>query len=313
MTASSQRIMKQSSPKNLGSAKLRESGIDAVGRVPWGTHFCHFYQSGQDLIDVLVPYFKEGLLANEFCMWVTSAPLKVEEAKAALKRAVPKLDDHVEKGQIEVLDYTDVYLRSGKFNSQQVLDGWVTRLADVRKKGFEGMRLAGNTHWLEGSAWRDFEQYEQAVNDAFGKHRMIAVCSYSLEKCGAVELIDVVASHQFALIRRHGDWDLIESSHHKLTEDALRASEERFRSLFDSSNEGIALNEIVVDKSGREVDYRILDINRTFETITGIPVRGSSEHWPPNSTARGKPHILKPMPLWQRMGKPPASRLSLSQ
>jgi hypothetical protein len=51
---------------------LRRTGINVIGDVPWGTHFCQFYEAGQDLIDILVPYFKEGLDAGEFCMWVTS-------------------------------------------------------------------------------------------------------------------------------------------------------------------------------------------------------------------------------------------------
>jgi len=59
--------------------EIRNSGIDVIGSVPWGTHFCQFYQTKQDLIDILVPYFKTGLENNEFCMWVTSEPLKVAE------------------------------------------------------------------------------------------------------------------------------------------------------------------------------------------------------------------------------------------
>jgi len=40
---------------------LRSSGIDIIGDVPWGTHFCQFYQTKEDLMDILVPYFKAGL------------------------------------------------------------------------------------------------------------------------------------------------------------------------------------------------------------------------------------------------------------
>jgi hypothetical protein len=39
--------------------KLRESGIDTIGDVPWGTHFCQFYKTKKDLIDILVPYSKQ--------------------------------------------------------------------------------------------------------------------------------------------------------------------------------------------------------------------------------------------------------------
>jgi hypothetical protein len=82
--------------KNAGS--FRRFGVSLVGSVPWGTHLCQFYESKQDLIDILVPYFAEGLHSNEFCMWVTSPPLEAEEAREALQKAVPNLDEYFKKG-----------------------------------------------------------------------------------------------------------------------------------------------------------------------------------------------------------------------
>ena len=52
--------------------KLRKSGIDIIGDISWGTHFCQFYQTKEDLMDMLIPYFKAGLENNEFCLWITS-------------------------------------------------------------------------------------------------------------------------------------------------------------------------------------------------------------------------------------------------
>jgi len=66
--------------------QLRKSGIDIIGDIPWGTHFCQFYQTKEDLIDILVIYFKAGLENNELCILVTSQTLEVEEAKEALGR-----------------------------------------------------------------------------------------------------------------------------------------------------------------------------------------------------------------------------------
>ncbi len=51
--------------------------------------------------------------------------------------------------------------------------------------------------------------------------------------------------------------------------DALIASEERFRALFDSMTEGVALHEVVY-RDGRPVDYRILDVNPAYERHTGL-------------------------------------------
>ena len=46
---------------------------------------------------------------------------------------------------------------------------------------------------------------------------------------------------------------------------ALQESEERYRRLFESMNEGFALHELLYDESGEPCDYRFLDINPAFE------------------------------------------------
>jgi len=81
----------------------------------------------RNLTDILVPYFKAGLESNEFCMWITSEPLRATEAKRALERRVKNLDHYVNKGQIEILDYSDWYTKSGKFDPEKVLQGWVQK------------------------------------------------------------------------------------------------------------------------------------------------------------------------------------------
>jgi PAS domain S-box-containing protein len=53
-------------------------------------------------------------------------------------------------------------------------------------------------------------------------------------------------------------------------EDALSESEERYRSLFNSMTEGFALHELVFDENGLPCDYRFLDVNPSFELLTGL-------------------------------------------
>lgn len=60
-----------------------------------------------------------------------------------------------------------------------------------------------------------------------------------------------------------------EISERKRVEEALRESEERFRSLFESTIEGVALHEVIY-QGDRAVDYRILDVNLSYERQTGL-------------------------------------------
>ncbi len=56
----------------------------------------------------------------------------------------------------------------------------------------------------------------------------------------------------------------------KRAEDARRAIEQRYKSLFEGMTEGFALHEIILDDKGVPVDYRFLDVNPSFERFTGL-------------------------------------------
>ena len=53
-------------------------------------------------------------------------------------------------------------------------------------------------------------------------------------------------------------------------QEALRRSEERFRTLVETSINAIALHEIITDEEGNPVDYRFLSVNQAFEKLTGL-------------------------------------------
>jgi PAS domain S-box-containing protein len=246
---------------------LRETGIELIGKVPWSTHFCQFYQTKEDLLDMLVPYFKAGIENNEFCVWVASEPLNEQEAKEALEKAVPDLARYLAKGQIEILAYTDWYLKGGRFESDKVLAGWVDKLGKALAKGFSGLRFTGNTFWLEKDGWKDFTDYEAAVNSVIGNYKMLALCTYSLDRCDAAEIIDVVRNHRFALIKRQNQWELIESSEYK------KAKEELVRLASFPEMDPNPVMEF-------DLDGRVLYANPTAQRVLpGILKEGARHPW----------------------------------
>src|SRR5262245_62444661 len=52
-----QQIQQRSQADDLEVAamatEMRKTGIGVVGDMPWGTHFCHFYETKEDLLDTL--------------------------------------------------------------------------------------------------------------------------------------------------------------------------------------------------------------------------------------------------------------------
>jgi signal transduction histidine kinase len=196
------------------------SGIPVVGEVPFGTHFCQFYRTRHDLVDTLVPYFLEGLRNRELCLWVTSDRLPAEEARELLRAALPDFADYEASGQIGIYDFEDWYLKNGG-TPHQALEAWLEHERLALEQGFQGLRLTGDTAWIERSGWDEFVAYEEAINQTFGRFRIVGLCTYHLEKCTAEDVIDICRNHQFALTRRHGEWELIESSTLKAAKEDL--------------------------------------------------------------------------------------------
>jgi signal transduction histidine kinase/PAS domain-containing protein len=197
------------------TTEMRKTGVDVVGDMPWGTHFCLFYETKADLLETTVSYCKAGLESQEFCLWVVAEPLAVEEATRALKQAVPDLDRCFSDHSIEIVAARDWYLQDGKFDLNRVIGGWNEKLACASARGYAGVRVTGDTAWLEKKDWKDFCEYEDSLNQAVANQRLTVLCTYPLAACGAAEILDVVRTHQFAVTKRRGGWDVIETAGHK--------------------------------------------------------------------------------------------------
>jgi signal transduction histidine kinase len=196
-------------------AEPRNTGIGVVGDKPWGSHFFLFYETKADLLDTLVPYFKAGLDNNEFCAWVVSEPLTKEEATNALSGAIPQFHRHLTNGNIEILPSRDFYLNGGPLQRERVSRNLFNKLDHVLRSGYDGMRGNGNLSWLQRKDWDAFCDYERDLNRTIVNQKMMMLCAYPLAGRTATEILDVTRTHQFAIARRNGNWEAVETSQMK--------------------------------------------------------------------------------------------------
>src|SRR5579862_711989 len=157
---------------------LRKTGIRFASEMPWGSHICMFFDTKEDLLDTLAGYFRVGLENNEFCVWALSEPVTLEEAKNYLRREIPKFDERLSAGQIEILDGREFYLKGDQFDLQRITGGWNERLKRALARGYDGMRVSGNAFWVETNHWKEFCQYELELDKALTGQKMLVLCTY---------------------------------------------------------------------------------------------------------------------------------------
>ena len=211
------------------TSDLRPTGIEIIGEATWGTHFCNFYETKQDMLDILVPFFRSGLQHNEYCVYITEANVTIEEAMNSLRTGIPDIDSVLLNKKIEIITHKDWYLKKGSFNADEIFQCWDDKLEYAISSGFEGLRINGNAAWLERNIWDTFIEYESALNEHIGDKKIIIMCTYPLEKCVASDVLDVAQAHNSAIAKRRGKWELFETPDTKRTKAQILKKNEQLK------------------------------------------------------------------------------------
>lgn len=159
---------------------------------------------------------------------MVSAPLTLTQAWEGLRQGVADLDQHLAKSRIEVVPDSDWYLDGGRPNLQGAYRGWHERLDQVLAAGHAGLRVSGDVGWINKEAWDEFCDYEAQLDESMARKRMTVLCSYPLlsrptEGAATIHdvpgfILDVVRTHRFAIVRRRGTWQLVETPQQRAAE-----------------------------------------------------------------------------------------------
>src|SRR6202045_1239822 len=260
------------------ATEMRKTGVDVVGDIPWGTHFWLFYETRADLLEPLVSYCKAGLENQEFCLWAVAAPLTGEDVTHALKRAVPDFDRYLSDQSIEIVLARDWYLQNGRFDRNRVTGGWNEKLSRASARGYAGVRVTGDSAWLEKQDWKNFCEYEDSINHSIADQRLIVLCTYPLAAFGAEDILDVVRTHEFAVTNRRGTWDVIETAGRKQAKAEIkRLNEELEQRVVERTSQLTAVNKELT-KEVLERQRAEDELGKAFEEIKRLKDRLNDEN-----------------------------------
>ncbi len=265
---------------------LRCTGLDVIARVPWGACICHLYRSRNDLVDVLVPYFRAGLESNEHCIWVTAEPLGKAKAVRAMRRAVEGFDDYLGKGQIRIVSHEEWYCHEGVPDWQSAISSWQGVHGQCLADGYQGLRFSGNVAWLDKDRWSDLLNHEREIHEVLPDLRMLSICSYPMDAMDADSLADVVNSHEATLMKRGDQWVCIEGAEYRQAEEALgRVYAGLAKRMEERSSELVRANATLQEQvdTWEEVGQRLKFSDAAFmaikESVIAVDTDQTIVHW----------------------------------
>ena len=169
--------------------------------VPVGTHLCIFFRGASGVDEIVLPFLAEGIRANDKCLAILESRMPSDLlAGLALQIDVGPSDA---TGQLELVTRAEVYLRSGHFSTQEMLDYWADEAAATRSGGnFCLTRATGEMpSVLDQPAGRpEFFRYEAMLNDVLPKNPQVILCLDDLERFGAEVLMDALRTHPTVIV-----------------------------------------------------------------------------------------------------------------
>jgi hypothetical protein len=174
------------------------AGVDLAGR----NHVCAFFNTIEEEHRVLGSFYKDGLDRGEKAAHIVDPANREEHLKRLAETGIP-VKETMETGQLEVLPWTDAYVRDHRFDQDAMLASVEKLIQSGEAAGFPLTRLVGHhMDWLflDKPATYNLVEYEARLNHVLSMHNDPVICNYNPSKFGATVAMDIMRTHPLVII-----------------------------------------------------------------------------------------------------------------
>lgn len=177
---------------------LRRAGVSIGAH----RHICAFFNGLDEEYRVLGSFYKEGFDRGEKATHIVEAG-KREEYLQRLGGAGVDVRGLMQTGQLEVLPWTDMYVRDHQFDQDAMLASVEKIIQSGAGAGYTRTKLVGHhMDWLfsDQPAVENLVEYEARLNGVLSKYDGPVVCNYDASKFGADVALDIMRTHPLVIV-----------------------------------------------------------------------------------------------------------------
>jgi DcmR-like sensory protein len=174
------------------------AGVNLAGR----NHICAFFNTIDEEHRVLGSFYKDGLDRGEKAAHIVDLENREEHLKRLAEAGI-NVKEMLDTGQLEVLPWTDLYVRDHRFDPDAMLGSVETLIQSGAAAGYALTRLVGHhMDWvfLDKPATNELVEYEARVNHVLSKYNDPVICIYNPSKFGAHVAMDFIRTHPLVII-----------------------------------------------------------------------------------------------------------------
>ncbi|WP_439363451.1 MEDS domain-containing protein [Bradyrhizobium sp. DASA03005] len=187
-------------------------------------HVCAFFCSADDEYNALMPFICDGLDCGQRAFHVLPER-HIDDHVTRLRSAGIDVEAAQRLGQLELALPQDTYLRTGRFDKEDMLDLIQRVLQNGAALGYPLTRMIAHPetaldNWKSRNDWAE---YEMRLNSALSNFDDAVICTFDVNLLNTALAIDILRTHPVVVI----GGVLVENSFFTTPEDFLREVTER--------------------------------------------------------------------------------------
>jgi hypothetical protein len=164
-------------------------------------HACAFFNNAEEEDAILLPFLKDGLDRGErgFCI---VDPHGRDDYAERLGKAGVSASAFEERGQLELRNWDDAYLRGGHFSQDAMLALIQEVLESGPSKGYPLTRLIAHMEWSceDRPGVDDLVEYETRLNYILPNYPDPVICTYETGKYDGAVIMDILRTHPLVVV-----------------------------------------------------------------------------------------------------------------